>query len=93
MTTITLTRSENTELHVLKCNGRFVELDPRICKIEKVSAARWEGETRHGYTFEIFGGINAGGRSNEWFVKYSAVGDFYMKATSAKQALRMIENA
>lgn len=73
-------------------NGRLIETDCRIDKIENVSAGRWEG-TRQGEDFVIVGGRASGGGEREWFINFPAVyGDQYVPSNSAAKAVRMIEN-
>jgi|11BtaG_2_1085332.scaffolds.fasta_scaffold15808_3 hypothetical protein len=94
MTTINLSASEISGLACVKVNGRVVEFSPAISSVRKISAGHWEGETRNGYSFEIFGGRAAGGRSNDWWVDYSALRlPHPIRVKSAVEAVKIIENS
>ena len=90
MTAITL-KNEGS-LKALRCNGRLVAYDGRIGMIDNVSAGRWEG-IASGELFEIVGGRDAGGASNEWYVKWApGFGENYVHFKSAMACLKAIEN-
>lgn len=74
-------------------NGRRVADNRRIEMIENVSAGKWVG-IAFDEEFEIIGGKQSGGASNEWFVKCPMLfGDQHIFVKSAAEAVRMIENS
>lgn len=90
MTTITL--KKDGSLMALRVNGRLIGFDPRITKIENVSAGRWEG-IAGGKKFWIVGGRESGGGMREWFVQWDTHGDHVFPVKSCAAALRIIENS
>jgi hypothetical protein len=76
----------------LNVNGRFVAANGRITEITMVSTARWEG-VASGAAFCIFGGKDAGGARNDWFVQWDAHGEHTFKVDSAVAACNIIELA
>jgi hypothetical protein len=91
MTKIALKPGQYGTKH-LRVNGRLVAVDGRITEISPVSTARWEG-VAGGAAFCIFGGQDAGGASNEWFVQWDAHGEHTFKVASATAACKIIELA
>ena len=86
MTTITVSNNRVT------VNGRQ-SYNGRIDAIAKTGSGKWEG-TASGAPFTISGGGAAGGYSNEWYLNWAyAYGDQWIKLTSAKECVRMINEA
>lgn len=91
MTKIAIKTSAYGSKH-LNVNGRLAAIDGRITEIASVSTARWEG-VAGGSKFVIFGGKEAGGASNEWFVQWDTHGEHTFKVDSAIAACNIIELA
>lgn len=92
MTTITYKKQDmsNFCMDTVTINGRK-QIANRITSITKVKNGKWVGKAS-GYDFTIFGGLAAGGASNEWFVQWTLDGDHdFIKVASAKAAINHIE--
>ncbi|ARB06156.1 hypothetical protein FDH38_gp102 [Dinoroseobacter phage vB_DshS-R5C] len=92
MSSITLGKSKHANLDCIKVGSRVAAFDPSICEITKVSAGRWEGKTRNGWSFSIIGGKAAGGYSNEWYVEAPEIWNGSIRVKSAMAAVKLIEN-
>lgn len=94
MTTITFKKQDMASncFDTISINGRK-QLAQKITSIKKVGIGKWVGQAR-GYDFTIFGGRDAGGASNEWFVQWTLDGEHdFIKYDSAKAAINHIELA
>ena len=84
---------EDGSLRKIMVNGRFVGFPGRIDELTKHGGGRWSG-VAGGEKFEIIGGKESGGASDEWFLKWPpAYGDQYAPMKSATQCIRGIERA
>ena len=90
MTTITL-KKDKYGYNELRVNGRLISLNGRFENIEKKGSYTWVG-THRGHSFKVWGGINAGGSSNQWYVQYDAIGNQDLAEKSAADCIRLIEN-
>ena len=93
MTTITLTKQDTKRfcLDTIRINGRALDAG-RVQQIAKTGSGKWQGKAS-GHYFTFFGGREAGGASNEWFVQWNLWGEHYfVKCDSAKAALEWINN-
>ena len=93
MTTITFTKQDakNFCLDTIRVNGRKV-FSGRFEGIRKTGSGKWQGKAS-GYDFTIFGGSEAGGASNEWFVQWELEGKHdFVRVNSAKAAIEWIDN-
>jgi hypothetical protein len=91
MTTITLTKQDmkNYCLDTIRVNGRKFSAG-RFQRIIKTGSGKWQGQAS-GYEFTIFGGREAGGASNEWFVQWELEGKHdFVKVNSAIAAIKWI---
>ena len=91
MTSIAI-KTDDHGFKSIRVNSRFVSLAGRFDSIEKQGSYTWTG-TADGRNFVIYGGAKSGGRSNEWFVRWDTLGDFELKATSAAECIRIINNS
>ena len=91
MTSIAI-KTDDHGFKSIRVNSRFVSLVGRFDSIEKQGSYTWTG-TADGRNFVIYGGTKSGGRSNEWFVRWDTLGDFELKATSAAECIRIINNS
>lgn len=91
MTSIAI-KTDDHGFKSIRVNSRFVSLTGRFDSIEKQGSYTWTG-TADGRNFVIYGGTKSGGRSNEWFVRWDTLGDFELKATSAAECIRIINNS
>lgn len=90
-TTITMKTNEYGSM-TIEVNGRYTVHAGRIVELNRVSAARWVGRTHGGYSFEISGGRLAGGTKNDWFVVDERISNQPIHVSSARAAVRLIEN-
>ena len=93
MTSITITKqdSKNFCIDTLRVNGRKTNAR-RIQSVVKSGAGKWQGKAS-GYDFTIFGGTEAGGASNEWFVQWELEGKHdFVPCKSAVEAVNWINN-
>lgn len=91
MTTITM-KKDKYGFNTIIVNGRLVDMAGRFDSIEKHGSYTWTG-TASSRNFAIYGGTKSGGRANEWFVRWDALGDFEIKTTSASECVRLINNS
>ena len=93
MTTITFTKRDmkNACRDTVRVNGRAL-FAGRVEQIANTGSGKWQG-IASGYDFTIFGGRDAGGASNEWFVQWEieCKHDF-VKCRSAIAAIEWINN-
>jgi hypothetical protein len=92
MTNITFKKQDMTNFcfDTISINGRK-QSAMRITSIKKVGSGKWIGKAS-GYDFTVFGGRDAGGASNEWFVQWALDGEHdFIKYDSAKAAINHIE--
>ncbi len=90
MTTITL--KEDNGARRLRVNGRLISINGRIETIAKVGNGHWKGFAG-GVAFEVVGGKQSGGASNEWHVYWPVgYGDRWVQANSAISAAKHIES-
>ena len=93
MTTITLTKRDmkNSCLDTIRVNGRKLTAG-RFEVIKKTGSGTWHGKAS-GFAFTIFGGLEAGGSSNDWFVQWQLDGDHDpIHVSSAVEAINFINN-
>ena len=93
MTTITLTKRDmkNSCLDTIRVNGRKI-IAGRFETIKKTGYGKWQGKAS-GYDFTIFGGCEAGGGRNDWFVQWQLDGDHDpIHVRSAVEAINFINN-
>ena len=90
MTRITL--KEDNGARRLRVNGRLIAINGRIGTIAKVGNGHWAG-IAGGVAFELVGGKQSGGASNEWHVYWPVgYGDRWVQANSAISAAKHIES-
>ena len=93
MTTITLTKQDIKHFcrDTVRVNSRALDAG-RVEQIKSTGSGKWQGKAS-GYDFTIFGGRDAGGASNEWFVQWEieCKHDF-VKCRSAIAAIEWINN-
>ena len=84
-------KSDNTARR-LQVNGKLVAINGRIETIAKVGNGHWKG-VAGGVGFELVGGKQSGGASNEWHVYWPVgYGDRWVQANSAVGAVKQIES-
>jgi len=91
MTTITLNKTDikHFGLDTIRVNSRKISAG-RFEQIAKTGSGKWQGKAS-GYDFTIFGGREAGGASNEWFVQWELEGKHdFVKCGSAVEAINWI---
>jgi hypothetical protein len=93
MTTITLNKTDikHCGLDTIRVNSRMIGAG-RFEKIAKTGSGKWQGKAS-GYDFTIFGGREAGGGRNEWFVQWELEGQHdFVTCRSAIEAIEWINN-